>query len=102
MYARKTAMPVQQTKNLHVPLPDQMYARLRHESSRSKRPATDLAREAIDRWLAERERAHIHEAIAEYAAEFAGTDEDLDEALQEASLEYLADEEKHVQLRSHT
>lgn len=93
-------MPVQQNKNLHVPLPDQMYARLRHESSRSKRPATDLAREAIDRWLDERERAHIHEAIAEYAAEFAGTSEDLDEELQEASLEHLSGEEKQLQPRS--
>src|SRR5438045_3080127 len=94
-----SAMKLQQSKNLHVPLPDKMYARLRQESHRSKRPATELAREAIDRWLIERERAYVHEAIAEYAREFAGTEEDIDVDLQEASIEHLYDEENRYQER---
>jgi predicted DNA-binding protein len=76
-------------RNLHVPLPDPTYQRLRLEAQRSHRPATDIAREAIDRWLAEQHRISVHKAIAEYAMEVAGSEDDLDEPLEAAGIESL-------------
>ncbi len=76
-------------KNLHVPLPDLLYRRLRGEAERAHRPATDLAREAIDRWLSERERRTLHEAVRTYARKAAGTRADLDADLEAASIEHL-------------
>ncbi len=56
-------MPRAAMKNLHVPLPESLYQRLRTEAARAKRPATDLAREAIDCWLAEQQRNPLHAAV---------------------------------------
>jgi hypothetical protein len=82
-------MPKTRMKNLHVPLPESLYQRLRLEAERSELPATDLAREAIDHWLAERQRMVVREAIQEYASKVAGTPEDLDEDLEAAAIERL-------------
>lgn len=80
--------------NFHVPLSKELYKKLRMEAERSKRPATELARYAIEAWLKERERECIREAIAQYAARQAGI-EDLDSDLETASVEFLLkDEEK--------
>lgn len=76
-------------RNLHVPLPAALDERLRAVATRSKRPATSLARDAIEAWLDERERQEIHEAIATYATEMAGTAADLDEGLERTALEHL-------------
>lgn len=76
-------------RNLHVPLPEPIYERLRGEATRTGRPATQLAREAIERWLAEARRKATHDAIATYAAAHAGTSEDLDPALEAAAVEHL-------------
>lgn len=76
-------------RNLHVPLPVPLHERLQAEAIRSKRPATRLAREAIEAWVEEREREVVHEAIATYANEMAGTPADLDEDLEHAALEHL-------------
>lgn len=72
-------------RNLHVPLPEPLYSRLRAESERSKRPATELAREAIEQWLDRARKEAIREAIARYAAEHAGTSADLDADLEAAA-----------------
>ena len=77
------------TRNLHVPLPDPMYRRLRIEAQRTRRPATDIAREAIDRWLEEQQRLFVHESVAEYALSAAGSAEDWDESLEAAGIESL-------------
>ena len=66
-----------------------MYQRLRIEAQRSNRPATELAREAIGRWLTEQQSLLVHEAIAEYARDTAGSPEDLDEQLEMAGIESL-------------
>lgn len=76
-------------KNFHLPLPEQTYSLLRAEAEREQLPATTLAREAIDAWLKERARKARHKAIADYAAEMAGTDLDLDQELEAAGVEYL-------------
>ena len=76
-------------KNFHVPLPEQIYSRLRAEAERMQLPATTLAREAIDSWLKHQARKARHDAIAAYAAEMAGTDLDLDRELESAGIEHL-------------
>lgn len=82
-------MPKLAMKNLHVPLPEPLYVRLRREAERSRRPATDLAREAIDLWLQEQRNASIHEAVLAYAQGVAGTIDDLDPQLESAGIESL-------------
>ena len=76
-------------KNFHLPLPDETYSELRAASKRSRLSATALARQAIDAWLAAEARAKRHEAIAAYAAKFAGTEFDLDSDLEATGVEYL-------------
>ena len=82
------------TKNLHVPLPEALYAELRLAAEKSGRPATEIARDAIDRWLAEQRRTALRAAIADYAAENAGTRADLDRDLERAGVEHLRGEPK--------
>ncbi len=83
-------MTKQTVRNLHVPLPDPLYQKLRNASQRFSRPATDLAREAIDNWLVEQQRMFVHEAVADYALGAAGSTEDLDEQLEAAGIESLS------------
>ena len=87
--AMTTATRRRHERNLHVPLSDVTYVRLRAEAERLKQPATTLAREAIDRWLAERQRAAVHDAISEYAQAAAGTVDDFDPKLEAAAVEHL-------------
>ena len=51
--------------------------------------ATTIAREAIAVWLRARKKALRHKAIADYAAEAAGTEFDLDPLLESAAVEQL-------------
>jgi hypothetical protein len=76
-------------RNFHVPLPEDLYNKLREEAGRSGSPATELARRAIEVLLEQRQRAALSDAIALYAAKHAGTASDLDEALEAASVEHL-------------
>jgi len=73
-------------KNLLVRLNEDLHRKLRAEADRSRRPAYDLAREAIEAWLREQERASVHGEIAAYAREQAGSCDDLDPALEKAGL----------------
>ena len=59
-------------RNFHLPLPDDMYRDLQEEAQRSGRPATALARHAIEVWLRHRWKIARHKAIAAFAAEHAG------------------------------
>lgn len=76
-------------KNFHLPLPEETYSHLRAEAARAQVPATILAREAIDSWLRQQLRKARHHAIADYAAEVAGTSLDLDSDLESAGIEHL-------------
>lgn len=76
-------------KNLHVPLPEPVHAKLRAAAEATGRPATEVARDAIERWLAELARDARRRAVAEYAAAVAGTDADLDPALERAAVASL-------------
>jgi hypothetical protein len=90
-YAMKTAT----AHNFHVPLPKDVYSRLRSEAERQRKPATQLVKQALEYWLEQQERLTLHEEIARYAAESAGTADDLDETLASAALEDLHDTENH-------
>lgn len=81
------------TKNLHVPLPDDLNRELREEAERSGRPATQIARDAIRQFLRRRRREALHEEIAAYARRAAGTAADLDPELEESALDDLASHE---------
>ena len=74
-------------RNFHLPLPEDVYQALRDEAGVLRRPATAVAREAIEDWLRERRRAAVREAIAAYASRQAGTADDLDPSLERASLD---------------
>jgi predicted DNA-binding protein len=80
--------------NFHVPLSSGVYKRLRSESERQKKPATQLVKQAVEYWLEEQEKLALHEDITRYAEETAGTCEDLDEQLEIAGLERLNNGEK--------
>lgn len=76
-------------RNLHVPLGEPLHRRLTAEALRAKRPATELARQAIREWLDSAERAAVHDAIARYAAGHAGGPADLDVELEAGAIEHL-------------
>jgi len=80
--------------NFHVPLPVGVYRRLRSEAERQHKPATQLVKQVVEYWLDEQEKLVLHEEIARYAAEAAGTADDLDEQLEAAGLDYLTEIEK--------
>ncbi|MBW2284581.1 MAG: hypothetical protein JRF65_08280 [Deltaproteobacteria bacterium] len=85
-------MNAKNVRNFHVPLPHDLYDQLRSEAERSNTPATVLVRRAITFWLQQRKKAALHHAIAEYAAEYAGTEDDLDADLENASTARLLSE----------
>ena len=86
-------MKTGQAHNFHVPLPTDVYDRLKSEAERQHKPATQLVKQAVEYWLGEQERLALHEEIALYAAETAGTCDDLDEPLEAAAVDYLNDSE---------
>ena len=76
-------------RNFHLPLPAPTYDELREEAEREGRPATSLAREAIEAWLALRRKMELHEEIAAYAADRKGSEADLDRPLERAAARHL-------------
>lgn len=77
------------SRNFHLPLPAALYDELREEARRRATPATAVAREAIEACLRDRRKAELREAIAAYAARYAGSRADLDRDLESAALEFL-------------
>ena len=86
-------MPKPRRRNFHLPLPDDLYASLRHEAAAAGRPATDLAREAIQGLIRARRRRALDAAVAAYASESAGSPEDLDMEMEAAAIEHLLSDE---------
>jgi hypothetical protein len=76
-------------RNFHLPLPASVYDALRQEADAVGKPATAVAREAIEQWLGDRKRMMVRESISAYAARHAGTLVDLDPGLERAALEVL-------------
>ncbi|MHB8988116.1 MAG: hypothetical protein ACYC6S_04965 [Desulfobulbia bacterium] len=89
----KNATVSSATSNFHLPLPTTLHARLRAAAKQQHRPATQLAKQAIEYWLEKQEKMILHEEISRYATQAAGSGDDLDEQLQAAGLEHLNSEE---------
>ena len=77
------------TKNFHLPLSAGIYEELRREAEREGRPATVVAREAIEGWLEQRRKNVLHEQIAEYAGARKGSAADLDRPLERSAVRHL-------------
>lgn len=73
----------------HLPLSKELHEALRAEAAATRRPATEIVRESLERWLIQRKRERLAEEIRAYAEAVAGTGQDLDEALEDASVELL-------------
>ncbi len=80
-------------KNFHVPLPENLYKQLRLEANKSNRPATELARNAIEEWLGEKRKNDIQNAIIDYAKNNAGTNHDIDKELENITIECINNNE---------
>lgn len=87
-------MKKERARNFHLPLPENVHRRLHAVAKRGGAPATAVAREAIESWLDERERAEVHEAVAQYARSMAGTPADLAPDLEAAAVERLVGEDE--------
>jgi len=83
-------------RNLHVPLPENLYSQLRAEAERAQQPATVLARQAIAWWLEQQSKRALHDSIRAYAARNAGTEVDVDQELETAAIEHLLTPEENV------
>ncbi len=79
-------------RNFHLPLPEVLYEELKAEATRQRKPATVVARTALEEWFRQRKKEQLHRQIAEYAAKNAAKSVDLDEDLEAASVESLTDE----------
>ena len=77
-------------RNFHLPLPEEVYVDLKAQAEQMKRPATSIAREAIEAWLRHCRKMSRHQAISEFARDFAGTKYDIDSQLEAAGAEHLA------------
>lgn len=76
-------------QNFHLPLPPDLYEALKKEARKRGRPATAIARSAIESWLSRARASELHEEIASYAVKHGGSDVDLDRSLETASIESL-------------
>jgi predicted transcriptional regulator len=81
-------------RNFHLPLPVDLHRRLHAAARRAHRPATVVARRAIEQYLRVSEREAIVEGIREYAASHAGTESDLDPVLEKSAIELLLGEDE--------
>ena len=79
-------------RNFHLPLPERLYIRLKSEAERARKPATTVARQALEDWLTRKERDALSDAITAYATEMAGTEADLDPVLETAAIDCLLSE----------
>lgn len=78
-------------KNFHLPLSEELYRLLHEEASRRACPATQLAREVLERHLKNAHAEWLDREVEAYALRAAGTSEDLDPALEQAGLEVWRD-----------
>ena len=86
-------------RNFHLPLPEITFSHLQAQAERAQVPVTVMAREAIDYWLKEQKKKQLHQEIAAYAAEMAGTEFDLDGAFEAASIEHLLETSEPIVTR---
>jgi predicted DNA-binding protein len=81
-------------RNFHVPLSQEVYDGLRSEARKRGRPATAIARHAIEAWLRRTRASELHEEIASYARRQGGSNADFDAPLEAAGIEYLLESDE--------
>ena len=86
-------------RNLHVPLSTDVYEALRREAARLRRPATQVARDAILQLLEARRREEIARALSEFARKAAGTSDDLDPVLERVGIDCFLEAERRDRKR---
>jgi predicted DNA-binding protein len=79
-------------KNCHIPLPNNLYSRLKKEAKQSKQPVTKLVRYAVESWLEQQQSLMIEEELTKYVNSCAGSKHDLDPDLEAASIDHLINE----------
>ncbi len=75
--------------NLHVPLPESLYQKLRQEAALQGQPATVITRAALESYLQELERKRLRREFADWIKANAGTELDLDQELEAAGIENM-------------
>jgi predicted DNA-binding protein len=81
-------------RNFHLPLPPDTYENLKAEARKRGRPATVLARHAIESWLRRARASELYEEIASYARSHKSWDADLDASLESAGIESLLESDE--------
>jgi len=76
-------------RNFHLSLPPHLYEGLKSEARKRGRPATVIARQAIESWLRRSRASELRQEIAAYALSAGGSAADLDGALEGAGIESL-------------
>ena len=76
-------------RTFHLPLPEDLHEALRQEATAERRPATEVVRDALVRWLDERRRQRVSDEIERFAIAEAGRPLDLDADLEDASIRHL-------------
>jgi predicted transcriptional regulator len=76
-------------RTFHLPLSDELHDALREEAAAERRPATDVVRDALSRWIQAQRRQRLADEIQRFAVAEAGTALDLDAELEAASVATL-------------
>lgn len=76
-------------RTFHLPLPDEMHEALREEAAAERRPATEVVRDALSRWIQTQRRQRLADEIQRFAEAEAGTALDLDPELEAAAVATL-------------
>ena len=79
-------------QNFHVPLPIDVYERLKLEAQHLQRPATEVARVAIEKQLHLIERSRIELELQTFIDDAAGSESDFDAAIALAGAEVILSE----------
>ena len=76
-------------RTFHLPLPEELHEALRQEATAERRPATEVVRDALVRWIHERRHLRVADEIERFAIAEAGSGLDLDPDLEDVGIEHL-------------
>jgi len=77
---------------IHIPMPDHLHQALKAEASLTRRPASEIIREALVCWLESVRKRRVADQIRLFAEEVGGSSLDLDQDMERAGIELLHDE----------
>lgn len=85
---------------MRVPLSTELHASLQQISSAVGKPATVIAREAIEEHLKRLQKIIVDQSIQRWAMKVSGTDLELDPELEQAAVDFLVQTNSDVQSRN--